>query len=386
MKLKRSLLLFILCLCFAALAASASAETPAAAPEGAVSLDLSALTHEEVPEAIALLKTLPALETVELGEERPDGPDWADIRALEDAAPQAAFHYRFTLWKRGFTLQDEELDLNHLHVREEGVPLVREVLACMPKLRWLCMDSCKVSNESMAAIRDDFPEIEVVWRIWFGKCYSVRTDVEKILASQAGIGGNLTSRELNEELIYCTKLKYLDLGHNWEIRDLSFLSYMPELEVLILAINHVGDLTPIADCPKLEYIELFMTDICDLTPLSELHGLRHLNIGMCEKLADITPLYGLELERLYIGTKTLVPREQMEEYARLHPDCEVDMTHEDTSIGAWRYTTAHDNDPEYMAQDYYLAGCAPRYALLRVQFGYHGENSDYSFSWKDPNI
>ena len=378
MKLFRFFTLFALCLCLAA------ALTVTAAADAA-EVDWSALTHEEVADAIALLHADPAIERVELGEEREGGPSWADIRALEEAAPQAEFSYRFRLWKREFSLQDEELDLNHLHVREEGVPLVREVIACMPHLRWLCMDSCKVSNETMAALRDEFPEIEVVWRVSFGKAYSVRTDVEKILASNPGVGGNLTSEELNETLIYCTKLRYLDLGHNWEIRDLSFLSYMPELEVLILAINHVSDLSPLADCPKLEYLELFMTDIEDLSPLSELHELRHLNIGMCEKLADMTPLYGLELERLYIGTKTQIPPEQMEEYARLHPDCEMDTTHEDTSIGAWRFTTAWDEDEEYKAQDYYLAGCAPRYALLRVQFGYHGEASDYSYSWKDPN-
>lgn len=46
------------------------------------------------------------------------------------------------------------------------------------------MDSCGVSDEEMAAIRDDFPDVNVVWRIWFGTGYSVRTDVEKILASQ----------------------------------------------------------------------------------------------------------------------------------------------------------------------------------------------------------
>ncbi len=58
----------------------------------------------------------------------------------------------------------------------------------------------------------------------------------------------------------------------------------------------------------------------------------------------------------------------------------------DTSIGAWRYTNKYDEDPEYMAQEYYEPGMAPRFALLRKQFGYHGEKSEYSFTWLDPDL
>ena len=384
----RHILALLACL-FCLEAVSASAEGTLHLGDSDVRADatvllLNELSHDGVKEAVAVLRQLPQLRMVELGEERENGPTWADIRALEDAAPQAEFYYSFTLYKKPFTLQDREMDLNHIRIEDEGA-LVREVVACMPKLEWLCMDSCKVSNKAMAEIRDEFPAVEVVWRVWFGSAYSVRTDVEKILASNPGVGGNLTSDELNKVLIYCTKVKYLDLGHNWSIRDASFVSYMPELEVLILAINHLEDISPLADCPKLEYLELFMTDFDDLSPLAGLRELRHLNIGINMHITDLSPLYGLELERLYIGSSTGIPREQMEEYARLHPDCEIDMTHEDTSVGAWRFTDAWDNDPDYMAQDYYLVGCAPRYALLREQFGYHGDNSDYSFSWKDPN-
>ena len=50
-------------------------------------------------------------------------------------------------------------------------------------------DYCGVSNEAMAQIRDENPNVEVVWRIWFGENYSVRTDVERILASKPTVGG-----------------------------------------------------------------------------------------------------------------------------------------------------------------------------------------------------
>ena len=379
-------LLLALCLGGTALAEGENLTLPGGKTVSADSkkLDLSALTEEQADQLPALLAEMPALTTVELGEEREDGPTWEQILAMEQAAPQAAFRYAFTLYGRAFTLSDTKMDLNHIRMTDGGA-LVRRVIACMPRLTWLCMDSCHVSNEDMAAIRDDFPEVEVVWRIFFGRAYSVRTDVEKILASRADIGGNLTSEELNRTIVYCTKLKYLDLGHNREIRDISFLYAMPEMEVLILAINHLGDLTPLASCPKLEFLELFMSDIDDLTPLSELTELRHLNISDCPYLTDITPIYGLELERLSLGYNTVVPPEQIEEFRRLHPDCWVDDFSGVPSQTGWRFTDAFDNDPDYKAKDYYYPGCHPRYALLRKQFGYNGDYSDYSYSWLDPN-
>ena len=347
--------------------------------------DLSAVESEAIPAVLERLPLLKKLRTVELGEERENGPTWAQIAALEQAAPEATFRYRFTLYGKPFTLQSEEMDINHTRIEDDGA-LVREVIACMPRLRYLCMDSCHVDNEHMAAIRDDFPAVEVVWRIWFGTGYSVRTNVTKILASRPDVAGNISSKEADETLIYCTKLKYLDLGHNQSLRDIEFLRAMPDMEALILAMNHLGDLGPLADCHKLEYLELFLSEIDDLTPLKDLSNLRHLNIGMCPYLTDLTPLYGLELERLFIGTGTNIPQEQIDEYKRLHPDCEVDDTHYDTTNASWRYTTAFDEDPDYMAKDYYYPGLAPRYALLRVQFGYHRELSEYSYSWLDPDI
>lgn len=345
-------------------------------------LDLSQLDGEELESTAERMRLMKELRTVELGQERENGLSWEDILVLEQAAPQAEFLYAFTLYGHSFSLQDEEMDLNHIPISDEGETVSR-IIPCMPRLRYLCMDSCGVSDESMEIIRDSNPGVDVVWRIWFGKCYSVRTDVEKILASMPGEGGNLQSGELNAKLKYCTRLKYLDLGHNGLIEDIGFVSYMPDLEVLILAMNKLGDLSPLAQCPKLEYLELFMSYVYDLEPLRELGQLRHLNIGMCPMLKDLSPLYGLELERLYIGTGTGIPAEQIQEYRRLHPSCEIDDCAYDTSVGAWRYTHKYDEDEAFMAKDYYRAGMAPRYALLRRQFGY--DNAEYSFARLDPN-
>lgn len=344
-------------------------------------VDLRGLRALDTSRAQELFSALPELERVLLGEEEDCSLSWEQILRLRQAAPQAAFDYHFSLYGRSASLEDRELDLSRIRIRDDGELLCR-ALNCWPSLEKLTMDSCGLGDERMIQIRDQFPDTEVIWRIWFASSYSVRTDVEKILASKPSEGGIVDNREA-AKLAVCTKLKYLDLGHNEAITDLSFLSSMPDLEVLIIAMNPLGDLSPLADCPHLEYLEMFFSDIDDLSPLAQLHELKHLNIGMCDYLRDVTPLYGLtQLERLYIGCQTPIPEEQLEELRERLPDCEINTTDPDTSVAAWRYTTAHDDDPDYMAQDYYRPGLAPRFALLRQQFGY--DTLDYSFAWKDP--
>lgn len=338
----------------------------------AQTLDLRTLRGDAVEDWLPILREMPMLRMIELGEERADGPDWDQIAQLRKAVPQARIRYQFELYGVPVKLEDSRIDINHIEVTDRG-EYIRKVIACMPRLRYLCMDSCGVSDEDMAALRDDFPEVDVVWRIWFGggKVYSVRTDVEKILASKPSWAGEMTDAYV-APIKYCTKLKYLDLGHNEYITDLSFVRNMPDLEVLIMTINfQLKDLSPLADCPHLEYLELCDSAVSDLSPLSGLKELKHLNLARCWYLTDISPIYELELERLYIGCVSCIPQEQIDEYRRLHPNCDVNDTLPDPCYGTWRYT------------DEYGTEFAPRYALLREQFGY--ETMDYSVFWLDPN-
>ena len=100
--------------------------------------------------------------------------------------------------------------------------------------------------------------------------------------------------------------------------------------------------------------------------VDELSELKHLNICWNRKLADISPIYGLDLERLWIGCLTQVPKEQIDKYRELHPDCIVNDEVLDSHTD-WRW----DKDRNYY----------PRYALLRQQLGYHYPEggTDYVF-------
>ena len=353
-------------------------------------LDLTETSPEEIDKALDTIACLRELKEIRLGsDEREDAPSWDQILALREAAPEAVIDYRFSVFDYSFTLEDEEMDISYRPVRENW-PEILQIARCMPNLRSLIMDSCGVENENMAAIRDALPETEVVWRVSFGDFYSARTNVVKILASKPSLGGTVGNGDLSL-FKYFTKLKYLDIGHNECITDLSFVRYMPDLEVLIIAMNPLGDLTPLADCEKLEYLELFYSNTDDLSPLAGLKNLKHLNVGHCPYLTDISPIYDLELDRFYLGRfeDCPVPAEQVDHYRELHPDCEVVNDLWESSEGSWRRGRFLDGEALewYKQQPYYREdriGYAPRYALLCDQFGY--DSLAYSVSWYDPDF
>ena len=351
-------------------------------------LDLTGVSESRIRAALDAIACMRELKTIELGsDEEKNAPGWKLIRSLREAAPEAKIRYRFTLYDVPLTLEDEEVDLSY-HYIADGWPEVLKAAECMPNLKTLLMDTCAVGNEDMEKIRDALPNTEVVWRINFGGAYTARTNETRILASSPSVGGALGDSDV-AVFKYFTKMKYLDIGHNELITDLSFVRYMPDLEVLIIAMNPLGDLSPLADCEKLEYLELFYSMTDDLSPLAGLKNLKHLNVGHCPYLKDISPIYDLELERFYLGTfaSCPVPPEQVEHYRELHPDCEVDNESWESSEGAWRRAACLEGEKLewYKKQPYYSEErqyYAPRYALLRDQLGYDG--LQYSTKWNDP--
>ena len=65
---------------------------------------------------------------------------------------------------------------------------------------------------------------------------------------------------------------------------------------------------------------MFTNGITDLSPLAECKELKHLNICWNTRLRDLTPVYGCtQLERLWIGVKTPIPKDQIAEFKKLVP-------------------------------------------------------------------
>ncbi|MBQ9686932.1 MAG: hypothetical protein IJV41_10385 [Oscillospiraceae bacterium] len=334
----------------------------------ATKLDLSAMSGAEIEAALPAASLLPKLKSIRLGSERAN-LSWDDVVMLHEALPDAELRYSFTLYGQPCDLSDTTINL-HLVPVEDNAVQIEQAMAMMPNLTYVDMDSCGVGNERMAELRDAFPDIKVVWRVWFGDAYSVRTDVEMILASKPTKGGILYDFNI-DGLYYCRDVRFLDLGHNAQLTDLGFLRNMPKLQTAIIAMCGWTDLSPIADCPELEYLEMQSTACDDLSPLSGAKNLRHLNIVNCLSLTDLSPLYHLtELDRLWVGSMTRIPMEQVEEMRRHAPDCEVStISFADPTSDGWRY----DRD----------ANQVPRYWLLRQQFNEYTDKA-YSFWWNDP--
>lgn len=338
-------------------------------------LDMNSADKAALKELESVLPYLPNMRMLHLGDESEGRKlTTADIAALLAAYPELRADYSFTLYGKQVNSRDSEIDLRRVPVDDKG-KAVRDALGIMRDCTYLDMDSCGVENEDMADIRDAFPDVKVVWRVSFGENYSVRTDVEKILASKPSVGGMLFDKDVSV-LRYCTDVKYLDLGHNVYINDIDFLRYMTKLEVLVIAMEDLDDISALKDLINLEYLEIQTNeDISDLSPLAGLVNLHHLNIAYLPNVHDMTPVYNLtNLERLMIGCVTPIPEEQVEEFRRLVPNCDVDTESLDPTSGTWRYIGYND--------EIWAAILHPRYELLCQQFGYPQE--DYSFYWNDP--
>ena len=348
-------------------------------------LDLAAMSGAQLRDCARLLALLPELTRLHLGAERP-GLDWDTLAAVRQALPEADLDYSFVIYGQSANLSDTTLNFSHVPVEDNG-ELADTVMGLMKNLTYVDMDSCGLPNWRMADIRDAHPNVKLVWRVWFGTNYSVRTDVERILASRPSTGGELDDYN-TEGLYYCTEVKYLDVGHNEQLTDIGFVRYMPKLEVAILAMCGWSDASPLAACTNLEYLELFNCPCTDLSPLAGLTNLRHLNVACMgldaldypnTQLRDITPLYNLTgLERLWLGSFQSIPAEQIEHMQQIAPQCEINTTvYEDPAGGHWRYLSV----PDYFTT--YFPEYHERYIKLREQFGEY-ESTVYSFYWNDP--
>ena len=283
------------------------------------------------------------------------------ILGQEVSREEVGQSYSFELFGQELnTASTETLLYKQVSIGDEGLEQFREVLPYMSALKYLCFDRCDTSDEAVAALRDEFPDVKIVWRVYCPP-YSFLTDYEVLWIS---VGLN---DENVKALQYCRDVRYLDLGHN-AIHDVSFVENMPNLEVLILSCGEIVDISPLACCTNLEYLELAECRITDISPLAGLTQLEHLNIGGNQGISDFEPLKNLtNLKRLYAECiyNTEINMTDLEnEFKALMPDTEVDFQwYADGALngGKWKYSLGA-----------YNGKFVDRYQLLREQFNYNG--------------
>lgn len=305
-------------------------------------LDLSAITGEEVEKYVDLLSMLPQVETIKLT--KADGTSnltIAQVGQLHDAAPNAMLEYSFELFGKTVSTTDERIEYVEVEIGNEGEPKLREALKILTGCQYFLLDECGLDNEVLAQLRDDFPNTKIVWRIHqYNKGRSWLTDTQVLRAVYGVEDGN------SDVFKYCTEVKYMDFGHNTEMVDLSFLAYMPDLEICLLSGSPITDLTPLSNCKKLEFLELsWCGHLTDISPLAQCESLKYLNLGHT-RVSDLTVLEGLPLEMLsYVGSgaRTDLDKAYWDNIQTMFPDCWI--TYEplnDNSASpygkGWRYT------------------------------------------------
>ena len=288
-------------------------------------LDLRALTEADVPAAAAALEKLPEVSRIALG----DLPLSA-AKTVRAAAPQAALDYTFELFGQTVSADAERLEYYEAPIGNEGIAAVRDMLDVMNGLTYLNLEKCGVDSEVMAELRDDYPETKIVWRVYFGDYFSCLTDEEMIRAIF-----KLHDDDVSE-LKYCTDVKYMDIGHNDELHDISFIAYMPKLEICILSGSPTTDLSPFANCPELEFLEcVYCCYIPNVDALANCTKLKYLNLSYSQ-VKDLSPLYDLPLERFMYYDSGLSEADQRA-MRDAQPDCWVTFSGLNPYVLGWRY-------------------------------------------------
>ena len=332
----------------------------AALPGGRVAddvqeLDLSAATDDEVPDICAALALLPELRTINLaGEGDVTALSFESLDAIAAAAPEAELNCRFELFGQTADWTTEELRYDHSLLGDDCIDTFRAALPYLRALHLLRLEECGIEDhDAMAALRADFPEKNVVWSVNIGG-YPCMTDTTRVNAA-------LILRDDNTYLLqYMPDVLYLDIGHNARLTNIEFARYFPKLQVVILTLTNIADLSPLEDCKDLEFLECHSCQISDLSPLADKDKLEYLNIANLPNLTDLSPLYGLKnlkIVRICGSTWMHITKEQVEEPKVQLPDTFVsDYGGDPNSSGSWRF------NPN--------GGLTERYQLLREQMGY----------------
>lgn len=296
-------------------------------------LDLSDITPEQVDEAAEQLVHFANLSFVELMSNGSSSLSKQDVRKLEEAAPNAIFHYTFSLFGQNISTNDPKVSYVSYSIGDEGEAEIREALSIMTGCEEFILDSCGINFDILAAMNEDFPNVDVVFRAPFGvggKYSYFLTNAETIRAVY-----NVTDDDCYN-LRYYTKVKYMDLGHNDTLSDLSFVGHMPDLEILVASGCLVSDLSGFENCKKLEFLELaYCVKLKDITPLAGCTGLKHLNLAKTW-VTDLSPLDGLPLEQ-FSCKLAHVPIAEQETFRKIHPDCITSFTGVQPYGMGWRY-------------------------------------------------
>lgn len=294
-------------------------------------MELSDINPEDIALLGAKIEHLPYLEVIKLNKPS-NGSSYApsDLEALVKAVPWVKIDYSFNFYGQEISLSDTRIEFDDVHLGTEALPEIRSLLSLMPNLEYLKLADVGIPNEEMQALKEEFPNVKVVWRVYFGEYMHCLTDEETIRAIFKLNNSNC------HDLKYCEDVKYMDIGHNSDLTDTSFIAYMPKLEILILSGSPFSDTTPFANCPNLQFLELvWCGNVKEISSLKNCTKLEYLNICYTQ-VSDLSPLDDLPLKRFMYYTPKLTDQQQ-QEFIDKHPDCWTNFSGLNPYVLGWRY-------------------------------------------------
>lgn len=306
-------------------------------------LDLSAMTAADVESVCEVLPMLTKLAEVELMDASGNSAlDLKDVKALNEAFPEAVFHYSFVYDGKQISTTDKEVRFTGTRIgnmNAEDLRMMLDVMESCDKFVLEYWNYGSLNNEILAQIREEYRgRTKLVWRVFFGVGYCL-TDVDVLRCTYDLSDGNSAA------LAYCEDVRFVDFGHDTALKTIDFMAGMKKLEVMILSGSMVQDLTPLAGLPNLRVAELsncgYLTDI---TPLAECPALKMVNISFTG-VEDVSCLDELDLE-LMCAVKSKLPKEAKDAFIANNPECLA--TYEGNEYGTgWRYLDEDTKRPWY---------------------------------------
>lgn len=359
-------------------------------PSDTTQIEIRTLTEKDC----LLLKYLPQLETVDASWCN----DYEQLELLRRERPDLSMKYYVPIGEKIYPH-----DLIALTLYNADVQDLADSLAFFPRLQSLTLISPDATGESMMALREQYPHIEIVCHFDFHgipldstatsvDLTGVQTTVEEIEALITWLP-NLTHLDLsdcgisNEELAalrsrhdsikivwavylsgwfrvktdittfmpvmlgyfprgndlkdlrYCTEIIALDVGH-MKITNCDFVAYMPNLRYLILADTPIMDLTPLTGLTELVYLEIFLVYAPDFSPLLTCTSLQDLNV--CYTVGD--PEIIAQMTWLKNLWWCMLPKSSEKQLREALIDCHCEFTGGSSTGRGWREL------PNYYAQ------------------------------------
>lgn len=309
-------------------------------PSSATEVNFAKLSRDSIADAAQKLKMLPNVTYVELMS--PIGfsdLSVSDVKTLQSAMPDIQFHYTFDLFGKLVSTTDETIVFNEYKLSNKSEAEIRSALDILKACKVFTLDDCGIDSAILDAINQDYPNVDIVWRLHFGR-YSVLTN-EQTIRMPSGV-----TNQKADDLKYCTEVVNLDLSFNRTLSNFEFIRSMPKLKNVVLNETVITDLTVFENCPDLQWLELvFCYRLANLAPLTANPNLKYLNVSF-SSVKDLSVLRSVPLER-FICVKGRTSNADEQSFISEHPNCITRFTGGAQALG-WRY----DSDSKEYTEPY----------------------------------